>query len=337
MDYTKGYTASFYATIVDPVSWTDQERFEIVSGSISRSETDLRQNASLTLRNYNTTSEQWIRIYMTATQNGNSERQALFTGLATSPSRQCDNNVWTINVQCYSVLKPAGDIFLQHGWYIGKNANAISILQRLLEPTGAKVEIAGDIKYMDEDIIAEDGESNISMIDAILDSIDWVMYIRGDGTIVLSPNPDDGVSLPVYVMSEKINPIVESSFSIDYDWFECPNVFRATYGNVTAIARDDDPESIMSVPSRGREIWAEENDVDLEKDETVAEYAKRRLLELQEVSETASYNRRFVPDINVTNKISLNYKNLVGNYIVTSQDITLGHAAVTNEKVKRSL
>ena len=341
MDYSKGYTSSFYMTLLDPITWTDTGRIELMSGSISRSETDLRQSANLSLRSWDYSGDQWVRIYMVSEANGSLDRIPLFTGIATSPSDSYSLGVTTSNVQVYSVLKPAQDIYLQHGWYARKNAGCEKVIRELLSNLNAPLEFNYDTDegYLQDDIIAEDNETEVSMVEKILASVKWVMYIRGDGTIVFEKSHDDfnDVSDPVVTMAPYENDVIETSFTLSHDWFSCPNVFRATYNEMTAVARDESDESPLSVQNRGREVWAVEDNVELLDDETIAEYAQARLYELQERSETASYNRRFLPDVNVTNKIRLDYPELSGDFIVTSQTITLGHAAVTQEQIKRSV
>ena len=121
---------------------------------------------------------------------------------------------------------------------------------------------------------------------------------------------------------------------MDRDWFNCPNVFRASSDDMISIARDDDPSSALSTVSRGREIWMGDDDVDLSDDETIAEYAVRRLKEEQQVAETAKYTRRYIPEVNVGDLVKLNYDQLKGTYTVTSQTIQLTYAATTDEEVE---
>ena len=140
---------------------------------------------------------------------------------------------------------------------------------------------------------------------------------------------------PVAIISANKNDVIETSFSISRDWFDCPNVFKASYGDFTAIERDDDPASELSTVSRGREIWMVEESVSLEEDESLGEYAKRRLREEQTKSESASYTRRFLPEINQGDMIRINYPELQGDFYVDSQSINLGINAQTNENVYR--
>jgi len=347
MDYTQGYRAIFYATEFDPVTWTDfsadlTRRIDLISGSISRTNTDLRQSASLVTKDYNIGFEQWIRIYMVAEQMGEQKREALFTGIATSPSDSHQGVVVNSNIQCYSVLKPAADIYLSRGWYANKNMNAITIIKELLKPinpTNANVVITPNNAeaYLQDYVIAEDQETNLTMIEKILDAIGWMMQIQGDGTIVLSPYTLLGQDEPVLTMSPYENDIVETSFNIEHDWFECPNCIRVTYNGAIAIYKDEDPDSPLSVQNRGREVWAVEDSPALSTGESLYEYAKLRLHELQEMNEVATYTRRFMPEVNVDDIVRLGYSDLSGDFIVETQNINLGYAANVSETVKRGV
>ena len=86
--------------------------------------------------------------------------------------------------------------------------------------------------------------------------------------------------------------------------------------------------------SRGREVWKQES-VQLSVSESAAEYARRRLKELQRVRQTVSYTRRYRPDVMPGDLVGLNYQEqkLTGNYGVQSQSITLGYGARTAEQI----
>ena len=179
-------------------------------------------------------------------------------------------------------------------------------------------------------IIAEDGESNLSMADRILDAIGWRIRIDGDGTIRVMPPARE----PAVRFDPLVNDVIESKIKVSADWYSCPNVFMAVAGDVTGIARDDDPDSPLSVQNRGREVWKRES-CTLSADESVAEYAQRRLRESQRVRQTVSYTRRYIPDVMPGDIVGLNYpeQGLTGNYGAQSQSITLGYGARTAEQI----
>ena len=330
MDFTKGYKAAFYAVFLDPVTWTEQDRFEIVSGSVSRTNSGLRATAELVVREYDQPIDRWIRIYMDCDQNGARAHVPLFTGIASTPGSDHNGAVKDVHLTAYSPLKAVEDIKLQVGWYAVAGMNGITAIRKLLGNQPAPIETEAGDKALDETVVAEQNENCLTMAEAILTAMDYKLQVRGDGTIVISEP-----YAPVLTLGANENDVVETSFSKSRDWFSCPNVLIASTSTKTATARDDDPDSDLSTVTRGREVQAVEDNVTLNDTESINQYAIRRLKELQQRTETASYTRRYLPDLNVEDIIRLNYKDLQGTFTVESQNITLGTAAKTQEEVKR--
>lgn len=333
MDWSKGYSASCYVKTVDPDSWRDVDKLDIYGGSIKRSEGDLAEAASLDFTNYDQVAERWIRVWMDVRQGGNSGHVALFTGLATSPGRDINGRMSTSSVDCYSVLKPAQDVLLPRGWYAPAGAEGAALVAMLLDVTPAPKIIEEGSPALTAPYIAEEGESNLTMARKLLEAINWRIRINGDGRIHIEPK----ASQPVVTFDNIEYDAVEPELKIGYDWYACPNVFRAIQGDSSAVAVDDDPTSIFSTASRGREIWMEENDVNLTNAESLQAYAQRRLKEEQNVVYSANYDRRFHPDVNVGDLIRLQYpeQNITGIFRVTSQSIDLESGGRTSEEAER--
>ena len=333
MDWTKGFSSRYYISIVDKDTWRDIKRVEITGGSIKRSIDELRQSADINVVNYNEVGEPLIRVWLDARQEDAFSHIALFTGLATTPGRDIDGRLISRTLQCYSILKPAADILLPRGWYAPAEVNAVNQILRLLKPTKAPVEILENYSELNlkQAIIAEQNETNLSMVDVLLTAINWRMVIDGYGTIHLGPYPKKYST----VLDSMEFDIVEPHLSDDFDWYECPNVFRAIADETYAEARDEDPNSPFSIQNRGREIWAEERSCVLNEKETLSGYARRRLKELQQVNRIVSYDRRFIPELNVSDVVRLNYpaQELVGSFVITNQTINLGYNAKTSEEV----
>ena len=332
MDWNNGYSASYYAYFLDPGSFRETTRLEITGGSITRTDEGLRDSADIDCVSYEMGRERYIRIYLDASQAGAAYHVPLFTGLATSPSRDIDGFYETNSLSCYSVLKAADDILLQRGYYVPAGSKGDVVIKELLSVIPAPVTTEGVAPTLQTSIIAEDGETRRSMTDKVLAAINWRMRIKGDGTVELSEKPKEAVA--------KFDPIeqdvLEPSIKVEYDWYACPNVLRAIQDDLSAVARDDSPESSLSTVSRGREVWAEETSCELSSGESISEYAVRRLKELQQVQLTASYDRRFHPDVLVGDLIQLHFpaQGLDGVFRVTSQKIELSHGARTSEEIE---
>lgn len=332
MDFTKTYKAAFYAAFLDPVTWAEQGRLNIVSGSVSRTDSGQRATAELTVREYDEPIDRWIRIYMDCDQNGSRAHEALFTGIVSTPGSEHNGAIENVKLQAYSPLKAAEDIKLQLGWYVPAGRNGAAVIRDLLKKQPAPVEVVGTAPVLSEAIVAEQNENCLSMAEKVLASINWIMQVRGDGTIVLK-KADITSALDMGPQQD----ILETSFSKGRDWFSCPNVVFATTGTASYEARDDDPDSELSTVSRGREVQVYEENVTLSDNETIRTYAKRRLTELQARTETASYTRWYMPDVLVGDNVRLDYGVLSGLFRIESQTITLGAAARTQEAVKRTI
>ena len=333
MDWSKGFEATFYACKVDRITWRDLDRFEIKDGTITSSEDALVNAADITT-DYEVSADQWIRVYMDTRQEGAASHMALFTGLSSVPEKEIE---WQRNVyklECYSVLKPAEDMLLPRGYFLPKDMDGGKAIEKLLNATPAPVELDGSMPYLKNAIIAEQGETNLSMTTKVLQAINRRIRIKGDGTIQITKKAAD----PSATFDALENDCVEPTISVTRDWFSCPNVFRAISDSQVAVIRDNDPDSEFSIQARGREIWMEETNCNLSSGEGIAAYAMRRLKEEQAKGYEISYSRRFHPDVLVSDMVGLRYpgQGLNGNYRVIAQRITLGAGCRTEEQVEYS-
>lgn len=333
MDWNKGYSASYRMTVVDPTTWRDVDTINITEGSIKKENNNLMESADVTCLKYSQNEERWIRIWLDAQQGASSEHVPLFTGLAVSPDRELQGVIERNPIECYSVLKPAEDVLLERGWYAPVGFSGAALVNQLLSVGPAPI-IQDDFSpSLASSIIAEDNETCLSMAQKILKAINWRLKINGKGVITICAKPQ----VPVAKFDSIEMDIIEPQIKASYDWYSCPNVFRAIDEDLVGIARDDSLDSPLSTINRGREIWAQDTSCDLSDNETVAEYAYRRLKEEQTREMSVSYDRRFVPEITPSDMIELHLpaQRIDGYFIVLSQTITLGYGAkVTEEVVK---
>lgn len=331
MQWEKGYSATYYMAVVDPVTWRDVGIIDITGGTIKRTITGLLQSADVNCVDYPRKIEQWVRIYLDARQDDAGTHTALFTGLAISPDETVSSSRSESTVQCYSVLKPADDVALLRGWYALAGSNGAAVVKDLLSVCPAPVTVADNSPSLSSSIVAENGETRMTMIERVLKAINWHLRIDGDG----------GINIEPYDFSEKakFDPIdfdvIENGIKIENDWFSIPNVFVAINDDLTGIARDELETSPLSTVSRGREIWMVETDCDFAANEGIAQYSARRLKEEQRRGKEVSYDRRYVEGVLPSNVIRMHYpaQGLDGLYLVESQSISLGYGARTSEKV----
>lgn len=330
INYGNGISATYYAARVNPQTWADAGEISIISGSITKKAgSDLVQSADITVSE-DIGTEAWIRVYMIAEQGGAKERVPLFTGIVSSPSRNIKGAQETRKLDCYSVLKVAADILLPIGWFAPARTNGGELIRILLADLPCPVEVDEGAPNILSSFVAGNNDSKLSVAQEIAEAINWQIKVRGDGSVRICPKP-----LTISGTFDNIeNDIIETSVTDNRDIFSVPNVLRVTLGGSAATARDDDPDSIYSTVNRGREIWAQE-DAKLAAGESLGEFAVRRLKELQNPSRKLDYTRRFQPDVDVNDLVSIVYpKQSIGDvFRITSQTITLSHGAKVKEEV----
>lgn len=338
MDWSLGYSARYYMTWVDWGTMKDLDRIEITGGSIKRSLTDLRESADVDCTGYDNTAERIVRIWLDTKQEGSSSHIPLFTGLAACPTDKFTGRRKTNSLECYSMLKIASDVMLPRGWYAPIEANSGQLLRDLLGVVGVDIHISDTAQppNLTQAIIAEQGETKLSMADKILDSMSdsntiWRMRLDGYGEIYIEPISSD----PLAIFDSMSNDVIETDVTVSYDWFSAPNILRCTLDDSFAIAKDENEDSPLSIQNRHREVWLENTDVTLNTNETLGEYAQRMLKYYQQISTTVSYTRRFIPDIYPADRVRINYpaQNLTGTYMISDQTIDLGYNARTSEEV----
>ena len=342
MDWTSDYTTSYYGCIVDKITWEDADGFDIQSGDVSRVNSNLRESAKISSSDYKYGPDAYIRIWMDVSQNGDYDHVAVFTGLASIPEKRISAYIVNdagdvidfsteMSIECYSVLKPAQDVYLERGWWAGKGMISGDLIKDLLTVCAAPVEVGEDSPRLTDHIIAEDGETCLTMVYKIIEAIGWRIRITGKGVIQVVPQSNE----PAAEFDAIDSDMLETEVTITEDWFECPNVFRAVTDNGSVTVYDDEEGSELSTVNRGREIWKEETGVKLSDTESLNTYAKRRLKELQKVSTVIEYDRSYHPEVTVTDTIRLHYpaQGLDGIFTVESQGITLDHCGTTSEEV----
>lgn len=330
IDFSKGISATYYAAKVNPETWADSDELPVISGSISKNaDSDLVQSADITVSE-DVGAEEWIRVYLIAEQSGAKTRVPLFTGIASSPQRDIKGGAETRKLECYSVLKVADDILLPIGWFAPERTNGGELIRILLSDLPCPVEVDAGSPNIISSFVAGNNDSKLSIAQEIARAINWQIKVRGDGSVRICPKP-----LTIAGTFDNIeNDIIETTVTDNRDIFSVPNVLRVTLGGSAATARDDDPDSIYSTVNRGREIWAQE-EAKLAAGESLGEFAVRRLKEMQSPSRKLDYTRRFQPDVDINDLVSIVYpkQNIGDVFRVQSQTITLSHGAKVKEEV----
>lgn len=337
MDWNNGFTSLYELHRVDPISWRDVGSYDLTGGNISRSDTGLMQSADINVTEG--VGECWLRVYLKAKQGESGAREALFTGLASDPSRTLNGNYVTHRIICYSVLKPVDDVLTPRGFFIAAGVSGAEAAAELLRIGPAPVTYNTMSPALKEPIVSEDQDTYLTMAQKVVEAIGWRIRIDGSGAIEIIPKARTESAR----FDEHENDSIEVNITDTNDWFATPNCIRVISGNECVEFRDDNADDALSTVSRranrggSGEIWTQESANSLGDDETLQSYAERRLKELQSPARKVSYARRYNPGVMVGDKVRLH---LPGHgiddvFTVTSQKITLGYGARTEEEVSK--
>ena len=133
------------------------------------------------------------------------------------------------------------------------------------------------------------------------------------GRVLFAPEQDLDAMVPVWVYNDDNSSILHPIVSIDHDLYGIPNVIEVSYtegnDNIVSIIKNEDPDSPVSVSSRGREILKRVIDPDIHGEvtqETLDRYAETELKKLSTIECTVSYDHGYCP-VRVGDCVRLNY------------------------------
>lgn len=298
MDWTRSYTAKWRVYHVDPDTWGELDEIEnITSVSVEKDGTsDVPKLESFSMRSITEKGDKfeagWYRIILFTIQDSRVERWPIGTGIFESFDGEDDYNRTNWDVKGYSVLQPAADVKIPVGTYIPKETNALNYVKKLLnESTPAPVTIEGEAK-LDDYLVFDGDTSYLEAIWTVLDAIDFVMQIDGEGGIHVLPSPKEEKEVFDLSFMGLMRRTTRHALEIS----DVPNRYIAIEDNEKAVAINDS-DSDMSIQARGRYIdYIDFSPVRLY-GETLQSYAERKLKSLSSVYQKFTYTREYYPGI----------------------------------------
>lgn len=334
IDWTQAYGVDWRLVEVDADTWASGNAISYVqSVTVNRDCTDdypLLETATLELTHGTESfAPGYYRLEAMFYQGGVKERQALMTMLCESDSGTRNHGRIDLEVDGLSVLQPAKDRHLLAGEYVPKGANApqraAEYLKRCVK---APIEIQGSF-IIDDYLVLDADISYVKAAWIILDAADWCMQIRGDGTIVIKEKPKD----PELVLDKVNAKLVMPEMTFEKDLSDIPNMYIAVDQGVTAVARNDDPDSATSTVTRKRVIDEIDRSPVRINGETLDAYAKRMLEKRSTIVKTRRYSREWWPEIYPFTVVrgTLSQEGLVGDMRVLTQSFKCGNGVLVSE------
>ena len=325
-DWTKSMQQSFEYYIVDPGTWKDLRKLDIVkSSSISR-DSDAETLGSASFAVTDTLSECYIRTYLVTVQNGVTERHALGTHLIQTPSSKFNGRIKDITLDGYTSLLELKDSQPPINFFIDKDENVMEVAYRLVrENARAPVTKGASKAKITSVVVADPNETWLGYISSIIanqtegaDSNNRLISqykfdVNEMGEILFAPVIDIDSMQHRWTYTDDNSSILYPEISVDHDLYGIPNVVEVIYSstnlNFTARVENNDSASPISIKNRGREIvyrvfnpsfpgepWKEQ----------IEEYANQLLKALSTLQCTITYTHGYCP-VRLGDCVMLNY------------------------------
>ena len=330
-DWLGGYAATWEVRRVNPDTWEDAGILEnVLSVSVERScdgKAPTLESGTMTI-DAPSIEPTWYRVSMIAEQNGK-ERVPIATLLFERASSHIERGNVELECTGRSVLQPVADIKMVTGKFAPEGVNGAEYAAQLVRAcTPAPVIVDGSFTLVN-DIVFNPGCKYLDAVWQLLDAANWCMQIFGDGTIRICAKPSE----PALELSKANAGLLVPGVDDDYNTVDIPNRYYAIDDDKMAIAVNEDPDSEVSYPSRGR--WVDEYDTApvLVDGESLEMYAIRKLAEASTVVRKYSYTREWWPDVVPYSLVSayLPSDGVQGDLRVISQSIECGLGAKVSE------
>lgn len=313
-DWTKSMERTYEYYIVDPGTWKDVRRINIIlSSTVNRDET-VETLGSATFDIEESIGEAYIRVYLITIQNGVRERHALGTFLVQTPSSNFDGKLNTVSLDAYTPLIELKENQPPLGYYIPKDDNIMDTAFRLIREKARAPVVAADCDTkVFSDFVADTDDTWLSYLSDFVLNAKYTLALDELGRILFAPKQDMNAMQPIWTYTDDNSSILYPELTVDHDLYDVPNVVEVLYTNngqffYSRVVNDDDT-SPTSIQNRGREITHRVINPELMgyiNEDKIDEYAKQLLRELSSVVYTITYTHGYCP-VRIGDCVRLNY------------------------------
>lgn len=314
-DWTKSMQQTFEYYEVDPDTWTDKRRLELIKSCNIVRNVSSDTLGSATIDSDEEIGEMYIRVYLVTIQNGITERFPLGTHLYQTTSYSNDGKVTSVQLDGYTPLTELKETMPPVGYSIGANVNVMLEAFRLTDEHVRAPVVSGS----SSDVTAQPFVSNLedtwfTFISDFISGIGYGFDLDDNGRILFAPNQDFNSLQPIWTYDDSNSSILYPDITEDHDLYGIPNVVEVVYSRdnglpVFSRVVNDDPNSPISTVNRGREIVSRITDPDLNGEPTqdlLDIYARNALREASTTEHTLSYKHGYCP-VRVGDCVMLDY------------------------------
>lgn len=315
IDWTKSMNQSYEFYTVDPGTWKDDKQVTTIeSCTINRDES----NDTLGSATFDTTEEMdecYIRAYLIASQNGETEKVPLGTYLVQTPSVDFDGRSKDISMDAYTPLIELKESPPPLGYSLLKDQEIMPIAYALCrEHMRAPVVEAKSTKTLYQDFVSNVDDTWVTFISDLVANADFKLGLDELGQTIFNPVQDVASLQPVWTYKDDNSSIMYPDIKNKRDLYGIPNVVEVIYSKTdTALFSrvvNDDVNSPISTVNRGREIVYRDSNPSITGNPTqeyLDQYATQLLRDLSCLEHTITYKHGYCP-VRIGDCVLLNYE-----------------------------
>lgn len=317
IDWSKSMQQTFEYYIVDPYTWHDISRLDKVKSCTITRDSSLDTLGSAQLDCDDDVNDKYIRVYLVATQGGETDKIPLGTHIYQSPSTSFDGRKKSVTYDGYTPLIELKEKDMPIGYSLPKNSNILLSAYDILTDGSLRAPVikGNDPATLTGDFISDISEKRLSFITDLLVNAKYSLGLDELGKVIFVPDRELVSLQSKWIYTDDNSSILYPDITFDRDIFGIPNKIEVVYSPssgepMTVIEKNTDDTSIVSYQSRGRWITYRETSPEVTDGITqtqLEEYAHKKLVDLSTIDISLSYKHGFCPDVGVGDCVLLNY------------------------------
>lgn len=313
-DWTKSMEQTFEYYIVDPGTWKDTKRLDLVKSSSIERDLGAETLGSAKIDVTDSVGECYIRIYLITIQNGIREKHPLGTFLVQTPSSKFDGKKLDVTMDAYTPLIELKENPPPFGYTLLEGENIMNTAYRIIrENMRAPISEVTNDKKLEDDFVMNSGDTWLTFTNDLIAIAKYSLSIDELGNVLFSPKQDTASLQPVWTYNDSNSSILYPEISMNHDIFGIPNVVEVIYSKTGyqyyARVVNDDVNSPTSTVNRGREITYRDADpkmAGIPSQNQIDEYARQLLRDMSSIEYTISYSHGYCP-VRLGDCVRLNY------------------------------
>lgn len=313
IDWKKSMKRTFEFYEVDSKTWKDKRKLSNITECSIKWDLDAETLGSATIKSSESLGESYIRTYMIAIQNGLTYRIPLGTFLVQTTTSSFDGKSKTVPMDAYTPLLELKDNYPPLGYTVIKDQKILETGARICDDhMRAPIIVSENDETLFADFTANTDETWLAYLKALIANAKYHLDINEMGEILFAPDQETASLQPIYTYDDSNSSILYPDVEDEHDLYGIPNVVEVVYSKDStykyARAVNDNPDSITSTVSRGREILHRVTDPNIgdPTQEQLEQYAKQVLREKSSVEHTITYSHGWTP-VRVGNCVRLDY------------------------------